>query len=650
MTPQEVLYIDSLSTQLKSKSFVNPKVFFAPSFSQTFINTLAENLNFNVDHVFDNGLTIPKASNYDIIICTDKEISTIKDFGAYSKYLNINGVVSTFCNNKHFLQSTTRNTAISGLRLNNLLDAELSTHQLVPIFREPVGKFTKLHKLPSSHTLSKFISKFGNKLPNSILYSPYLCLIYQKSIVEKTPPYVSATSLSSRFKRVYTRVIYKIENHKINDYIIVIHRHLNRLLRFIKVVLYIQHYDFIKQILPLIPRGKPTTKKVLVIAMTYLQIGGVERVMLNILKGIDRNKFEIHLLTTSFSHNPWHDTFNRHVDRIVHVPDVLDEHWTDHYRTKYIAEYISINKANILLITNASTAYHALPKIKKALPSLRVYDLLHTHGTPRDKDAYLKISIPFDKYIDKRIVIDEYLKSYYIRKYPVEPNKIAVIYNGIDLHHNKTKDDEDNQIYRYVNLDRKVITFIGRLESDKSPMRLVDIAIELKKRNLPISILVVGDGTLMPSMIKMAEESDTINREIFFHGNSDHPLPLAEKSYFTLLVSNAEGIPMSILESMSVRTPAIASAVGGIPEIIENEKDGILVEISSLKDERMRTLAFVDSITKACSLTLDEYEKMQTQAQKKISARFSHMPMIYEHLFETGEVLNEHDITDEVYS
>jgi len=268
--------------------------------------------------------------------------------------------------------------------------------------------------------------------------------------------------------------------------------------------------------------------------------------------------------------------------------------------------------------------------------------LLHTHGTPRDNDAYLRISLPFDKYIDKRIVIDAYLKDYYANKYPINPDKVSVIYNGIDSSClGENNDDNNDYLFNKIPSDRKIITFIGRLEDDKSPTRLVDIAIELKARSLPISIVVIGDGTLDVSMIKKATEAAVIDDYIYFYGKSNNPLPLAKRSDFTILVSNAEGIPMSVLESMSVSTPAISSAVGGIPEIIDHLRDGFLVPILDLNSENEKIKAFVDTVVQACALNKHDYLAMQTSAKKKVLTKFSNMPEIYEHLFETGKILTE---------
>lgn len=652
MTPKEQFYFDSLFSQLTTKTFIdNPKVFFGPSCSTALVSSVVNRFAITMDRTTSSADINSADIDYDIIICTDKEISTVDDFTLYSNHLSEDGVIATLIENQSFLQSSGA-TSREIFRLNEELDNTLSEHRLVPIFREPIGKFIQLNWVSDTATISRILHAVGSKLPNSILYSPFLCLIYQKAThtAANNTPYISTTSLSSRVKRVRARTIYKIQNHKVNDYIVATQRNFNKIIRFLEVVLFIQRHRFIKQIVPSIPTNHPSNKKVLVIAMTYLQTGGVERVMLNIVKGINREKFEIHILTTSFSDNPWHNMFNEYVDQIIHIPNILDEHWTNHYRTRYVEEYVIRNNADILFITNAEVAYRALPQIKNNLSDIRVYDLLHTHGTPRDKDAYLRISLPFDEYINKRIVIDEYLKDYYVHKYPVNPDKIEVIYNGIDTKDSLDKPSEIDPIFSQIDADRKIVTFIGRLEFDKSPLRLVDIAAEIKKRELPVSILVVGDGTLMPTMITGAKNAGILNREIFFYGNSNDPLPIAEKSHYTLLVSNAEGIPMSVLESMSVSTPAIASAVGGIPEIIDDADDGFLVQISDLETEKDKIKAFTDAIVTACALSPAEYTSMGSRSKKKIAARFSHMPEIYEHLFETGEVVGERDAINEVYS
>ncbi len=361
--------------------------------------------------------------------------------------------------------------------------------------------------------------------------------------------------------------------------------------------------------------------------------------MLNIIKHLDRKRFNIYLLTTVRTEQDWADAFVPYTDKIIHVPELFSKSWSLGYHARFIEKFVKSVNADVFFITNSVRGYIATKKIKQNNPNIRIYDLLHTHGTKWDDDAYLKLSMPYDKYINRRIVIDDYLKQYYVNKYPVDSDKVCVIYNGIDkndsTNHSKSVADNlfDTQLKK---LD--AITYMGRLEADKSPQRLVDIAIAINERHLPVAIVAVGDGTLRQEMTQKAKKTKVLNKNLFFYGQSDKPINIFKKSKFSILVSDNEGIPMSVLESMSVGTPAIAPAVGGIPEMIDNGKDGYLVDINNQGSEYQIIKAFVDTISQARQLTTNQYKEMQKKAVQKVSDRFSNMGKIYSQLFETGKI------------
>ncbi|MCL1929975.1 glycosyltransferase family 4 protein [Candidatus Saccharibacteria bacterium] len=382
---------------------------------------------------------------------------------------------------------------------------------------------------------------------------------------------------------------------------------------------------------PVPQRTLPTTqKKRLFIVMTYLGVGGVEQVMLNIIKGFDRSKYDLQLVTTVKHDNPWHDRFSKHVDDILHLENdgLFKPHQPNAFKRVFLSSYIIDSNPHAILMTNSLLFYHLLPRLRKGLPSLPIYDILHTHGTPDQNDAYLKLSKPFDKYLTKRIVINEYLKQYYVKKYRINPEKIKVIYNNITPIGKISKMTNSQEKIFNKHLGKSIVTYIGRLELDKSPVRLVNIAKQLLEEKTAAVIIVVGDGSQMEQLKNQSRRDGTLGKTIELIGYSDCPARAAQLSNYTLLVSTMEGLPMSILESMSMSVPSIASAVGGIPEIIEDKKDGFLVPIDA--DSEQKTVdEFTKAIVTASSLDSKALTKMQKSAKQKITQKFSSMAEEY---------------------
>lgn len=564
----------------------------------------------------DRDTTKKPQNSYDIVIILSPDSSPLSKYLKHLPLVRENGIL-LFA--RHFPLTISANKALS------MYDDAFPMAQFTPLFSEWVGKPFAQANNP--------VQKVLNKIPNNRVTSPYEVSLYQKK--ENTQKYVSHFSIKNRLRRASSRIRYKVENHKVNDYIVAFTRNWVQVTAFLKRWTFVDHYRFNHNISPTIPTSPPSKPKIKVaVVLAYVEMGGVERVALNILKDLDPDLFEVHLLTTIRSVNKWHDVFTPHVHSITHIPDIVNTQWNSYYIERYLEEYIRNNNFDVLFISNSEVAYKSLPKIKKGIPTIRVYDLLHTHGTPRDKDAYLRLSVPYDRYITKRVVIDEYLKDYYCTRYPIAPDKVLVIYNGMDKQSLSNKGDDawGKQILKKQPKE-VAITFIGRLEVDKSPIRLVEIAHSLKGRSDAV-IYVAGDGTLRQQMEQYAHQYGIMDTRIRFLGYVEDTLSLSRASDYTILTSNSEGIPMSVLESMNCGTPAIAPAVGGIPEMIDNGIDGFLVDIQPKSDETEKLALFITMIEKALKLSDKDRSVMAQMAQIKVKTKFSHMAEDYTRLLQ----------------
>ncbi|HAE40236.1 MAG TPA: hypothetical protein DCG57_16620, partial [Candidatus Riflebacteria bacterium] len=91
-----------------------------------------------------------------------------------------------------------------------------------------------------------------------------------------------------------------------------------------------------------------------------------------------------------------------------------------------------------------------------------------------------------------------------------------------------------------------------------------------------------GDGPEREVLEKYCNNSSLRDR-VFFHGFVNDPEAYYDQIDIALLPSLGEGIPLSLLESMRWGIPCIASNIGGIPEIIEHDKNGMLIEPGDAK-------------------------------------------------------------------
>ena len=165
-------------------------------------------------------------------------------------------------------------------------------------------------------------------------------------------------------------------------------------------------------------------------------------------------------------------------------------------------------------------------------------------------------------------------------------NTTGVPIEKISVHHNAIRpfpvasaaDIETlKQRYQLTETDR-IILSIGRLSKEKAHIDLVRAFVELCERSPEINarLIVVGDGSER-ERLKLAAQNTTFGDRIIFAGQIINVQPFYSIADVFVLPSHSEGSPHVLLEAMAANVPVVATAVGGVPEIVENEASALLV-------------------------------------------------------------------------
>lgn len=155
------------------------------------------------------------------------------------------------------------------------------------------------------------------------------------------------------------------------------------------------------------------------------------------------------------------------------------------------------------------------------------------------------------------------------------------------------------------------ILFVGRLTKQKGVDILLKAVRVLKDeygRNLKIAI--AGDGPLKENLNTLAVEFG-VNGEVEFLGVRKDIEELMVSSKIFVLPSRREGFGIVIIEAMSNMLPVIATNVGGIPEIIENGKDGILVSSENPEALSKAIIRLLDDVKMRKELAKNAYKKVK---------------------------------------
>lgn len=169
-------------------------------------------------------------------------------------------------------------------------------------------------------------------------------------------------------------------------------------------------------------------------------------------------------------------------------------------------------------------------------------------------------------------------------------NKTSLLMNAVDMNFFRPDEALRIEMIDKHGLRPNVLKllFVGRLEEIKQVDRLIECLAILAKDDIPVQLFIVGDGTKRNSLEKLAEEL-VVSREIHFLGNvsQNELLQYYNLADTLVLPSKMEGVPMVILESLACGTPIVASAVGGIPDLIKEGKNGFL--LNDVSSEEIRT-------------------------------------------------------------
>jgi len=163
-----------------------------------------------------------------------------------------------------------------------------------------------------------------------------------------------------------------------------------------------------------------------------------------------------------------------------------------------------------------------------------------------------------------------------VEKVPKE--KIGVVYNGVDFASFNTADTKED-IRKEFNIPANafVVSCVSRLHHDKGVDFLPDIA----AKTPGCIFLLAGDGPLMPLLKAKITSMNLEDRFILCGWRQDTPRILKASDAF-ILPSREESFPQAALEAMSMKLPVIAADVGGVKELIEDNKNGFLVKVGDM--------------------------------------------------------------------
>ncbi|MDZ8110122.1 MAG: glycosyltransferase family 4 protein [Nostoc sp. DedQUE12a] len=201
--------------------------------------------------------------------------------------------------------------------------------------------------------------------------------------------------------------------------------------------------------------------------------------------------------------------------------------------------------------------------------------IIHAHGSQfhlfyagLPKSIQQLLSLIFAK-CQRLIVLSESWKSFYIENLGLKPEQVVVFYNPVKI--------PLEVPHRSVS-DKVNLLFLGRIGQRKGAFDLIKaISLLPNEHRTRLSLIMAGDGDVE----KARNLVTTLNLKDYIKlpgwiGPDERDILLTQANIFVLPSYN-EGLPLAMLEAMAWELPVIVTPVGGIPEIVTNLENGLIV-------------------------------------------------------------------------
>lgn len=306
------------------------------------------------------------------------------------------------------------------------------------------------------------------------------------------------------------------------------------------------------------------------------------------------------------------DTFGHKNLFVKRLPfkSVFPPHLFNLYALSYIFGDYSKNKFDILRIHSPYFLGFAALVFKKKNPNVKVVTTIHLKETRPDFKVILSNTI---NVYDHIFAVSNYLKDWIIREYGVDPQKITVVYNGVD---NSLKPESKNkQLQKRLNLENKVTLLnIGLLVNRKNPLVLLDIYKRLVINYPNLALLFCGSGPLKHEINKIIKDDRWKERvriiEPVFGKDKKDVFNLADIFIFP---SQNEGFGLVAAEAMACGKPVIASDNSSLPELVEENETGYLAQTNDLDTWINKITELIDNPKRRVEFGKKARVKQQTE-------------------------------------
>lgn len=196
--------------------------------------------------------------------------------------------------------------------------------------------------------------------------------------------------------------------------------------------------------------------------------------------------------------------------------------------------------------------------------------IVHVHATEFDRsgeninqDIYKVEKYGMDN-ADKIIAVSDFTRKIIINKYQQPLEKVTSIHNGVIA-------TENNNTHQQNSLNKKIVSFIGRITFQKGPDYFIEAAEKVLKKDKSFLFVMAGKGDMLNKMVALVAKK-RISKNFIFTGflSQEEVNKLLSQSDMFVMPSVSEPFGIAPLEAMQNSVPTIISKQSGVSEVLKN--------------------------------------------------------------------------------
>ncbi len=321
-----------------------------------------------------------------------------------------------------------------------------------------------------------------------------------------------------------------------------------------------------------------TVKTKIIWMIDSLGHGGAERLTLAILERFDRERFDLRVCALQErSGNP----VAKDLEKAGIPVDTLNIPTLRHPANLFkIIGYLRRHRPQLI---HAQLEFSiVLGSLAARLMGIPCVATLHTLDNPQERRARwrYRLTLAALKYLCSRsVAVSESTRRHHLRDGNIPGEKIITLYNGIDLSAYKDPSPEawlEKRKALGLAPNSTIAVTVAVLREPKGIQYMLQAMAQLRETHPNLQYLVVGDGEHGPALKELMRSLGLENQVNFAGQRKDIPeiLPICD---FFVLPTLTEALPTVLMEAMAAQKAIIASNVGGVPEMIQDNVNGRLL-------------------------------------------------------------------------